>query len=187
MIYNEIKKEIKSGTAFFGTLDDAPEHIHIVLTDPIPDERDKKSLQVIVVNLTSVYKKGTREKVSDYDPTVVLTKRDHRIISRESFVYYKKAKVITRRYLRRKERSGRLQGRKDFKGDILQEMINGLLDSPKTRDPIRDFYRKYLKYKKEEKYERFMYHPLKEDEWKKPSIWDLDFRKNFEWKRDIWD
>jgi len=149
MLYNEIKKgkEIKSGTAFFGTFKgEIPGHIHIVLTDPIPDERDKKSLQVIVVNLTSVYKKGTRKKVRNYDPTVVLTKRDHESIKHDSFVYYKKAKIRTIRYLRKK---GGLPDREDFTGDILQEMINGISDSPNTDIEVREFYRDYLKYKKE--------------------------------------
>jgi len=67
MLYNEIKEEIKSGTAFFGSLDNEPGHIHIVLTDPIPDENDKKSLKVIVVNLSSVKRKNRRNNADFWD------------------------------------------------------------------------------------------------------------------------
>jgi len=98
MLYNEIKEEIKSGTAFFGSLKSGVKgHIHIVLTDPIPDEKNKNKLTVIVVNLTSVYKKGTKEKVSNYDPTVVLSEKDHESIKHDSFVFYKYAKTKTNR------------------------------------------------------------------------------------------
>jgi len=68
MLYNEIKGKIKSGTAFFGTLEKkVKEHIHIVLTDPIPDENDKKNLKVIVVNLSSVKRKNRRNNADFWD------------------------------------------------------------------------------------------------------------------------
>jgi len=157
------------------------DHFHIVLTDPMPDADSE--IKVIIVNTTSIKDKKYNKKI------YVLKGGGHPDITYDSYIYYKKVKLITVKELENDLNSGKIKTRRSFDIKEVKEIAKGLRKATNVSKSVRDFYRDYRIMYNENRKSRsgFMYTKIKEDEWKKPSIWEIDLGKNSEWKRDIWD
>jgi len=182
------------GAAFMRPSNDGIEHLHIILTNPMLHGKGRnRGEKVIMVNATSIKgssKKGNpKNKIGRHDTTYPLPPGIHDDIVIPSYTLYKKATIMFTSDLYEELKRDIIEPRKPFNLRKTKEMAKGILKAPKISGRVKSFYREYRLSNNENRESRsgFIYTRIKEDEWKKPSIWDLDFRKNFEWKRDIWD
>ena len=105
-------------------------HLHFVVTDPINDE-------FLIVGITT---NPTKEKF-------VLNKEDHKYIKRKSYIFYRRARIMSvdsfSRYLQRNRRKNPdiIQG--DATCDTMRKVCEKILKSDFTSKRIKDFYRDY--------------------------------------------
>ena len=116
-------------------------HPAFTLTDPfIPKGQTQK--MVICVNASSV--KNWRGEERTIDQTCLLKKGDHYSITHDSFITYKRAECISTSHedLQNLPLVIQSQGQDAFlTPDILMRICKGLMQSPKSKDYIKDFYR----------------------------------------------
>lgn len=98
--------EFKKGFTFVHSFKKGkPEHIHVILTDPVIDKKDNKK-KVIMVNFSSVEGKGAgkKKKRRKIDPTCIFKGDEHPTLNRESYIVYERAKLMTMERLETKHK-----------------------------------------------------------------------------------
>ena len=117
------------------------EHPAFILTDPFtPTGQTQK--KIICVNASSV--RNWRGEERTIDQTCLLKKGDHHSITHDSFIAYKRAECISTSHedLQSFPLAIQSRGQDTFlTPDILMRICKGLMQSPKSKDYIKDFYR----------------------------------------------
>lgn len=141
----------KKGSSFIHTFEPkrVPEHLYIVLNNPIVDEDDRK-VKVIIVNLSSVIDKKTRKrkKRSQIDTTCMFDGDEHESLTHLSFVFYRGAMLIEVEKLRL---IYKLKSRDGFNYAKVKRITDGILDSKYTPKDVKEFYKKYFQYENRKK------------------------------------
>jgi hypothetical protein len=92
--------------------------------------------QTIIVNIQSAQGK--------FDPTTILRAGDHDFVDHDSYVVYRRARIITYAELEQKVKSGLAKSKQPLTGEVFQRLCEGLLKSPFTPMEVRDMYENYL-------------------------------------------
>lgn len=116
-------------------------HLHIILTDPIRDDKRDKKEKVIIVNITSVV------EGEPYDDTYTLDENDgHKNITHLSYVFYRRSQVVTVDRLEKERKSKRISITKDDLKNKVDGIFEGLENSyPILPKKVKNFYNLYLK------------------------------------------
>jgi hypothetical protein len=107
-------------------------HLFIVLTDPV-DQAGGRS--VLMVSLSTLYPD------LPHDPTCRLYPGDHPFVTRESYVFYARARIEAADKLLRGVKSRQLIPKDPIESGIFARMCQGLEDSRFTPLKILHFYR----------------------------------------------
>lgn len=105
------------------------DHLHILLTDPVGEDR-----LVLLVSVSSV-KAGLY-----HDPTCYLYPGDHEYVIRQSWVVYSRAQTQPANKLERGAREGVFRGKEAMSDPIMARICQGLLDSRHSKPSIQSFY-----------------------------------------------
>ena len=120
-------------------------HPAFILTDPFTPQGKKEGRYIIYANASSVKSKY------DVDDTCLLKKGDHHSITRNSFIFYRRARCISTsdEVLQNLPLDIQSQGQNAFlTPDIFMKICKGLMQSPKSKDYIKDFYRQAVEQKR---------------------------------------
>lgn len=101
--------------------DDTASHLFIVLTNA------NQNQEVLAINITSSDK---------FDPTCILTSKDHSFINRKSYVSYRYCHIFTVDKLKKLV----IKTYEPIGQDILDRIIKGLYQSKYTKQKIKSFY-----------------------------------------------
>lgn len=123
---------IRAGSCFL-LLEDSnvPHHLWIVLTDPIG-----KAAEVLTVMLVT--------HKAHSDDTVILVVGDHPFITRNTSVNYSTAQFRLVRLIIAEMHRHRCHLREDLAADQLKRVQQGLIDSPRTVNHVRDRFQSWL-------------------------------------------
>ena len=102
-------------------------HLWVIITEPFGSPE-----QVIIVNLTS--------KKSHSDTTVVLSPNDHTFIKHETVISYDYARIVFSDNIKQRVQERDVEPRDSFRGDVIQKIQQGLLDSPRTPRDIKKIF-----------------------------------------------
>ena len=102
-------------------------HLHIICTDP-----DEKGKQLIV----SVSKKTS----APCDNTCVLQSHEHSFLSQESYIFYRKARIIDQTALINGVNAKLFAFKDDVNGQTFLKVTNGICASPQTPRKIKAYF-----------------------------------------------
>lgn len=108
-------------------------HLYVVLNDPCPFENYGSQPSVILVNLSSI-KDGL-----PYDRTCVLPAGTHPFIKRDSFVFYRNARIEPAAHVVQLVERKVFVAHQSVSAEVLQAVIDGLYQSPFTKREFKRF------------------------------------------------
>lgn len=108
-------------------------HLYIALNDPCPFANYGPQPSVILVNLSSI-----RDGLP-YDQTCVLPAGAHPFIKRDSFVFYKNARIEQETHVVQLVDRGVFGAHQPVSAAVLQTVKNGLYQSPFTKREFKQF------------------------------------------------
>ena len=106
------------------------EHLHFVVTDPAGEK-------VPIVGITS----------SVLEVEFALNRGDHPFIRHQSYINYRKAQIISTDVIKRCLNEGLRRRQRDAREAIIQKISEGVLESSRSPERIKNFYRIFLKNK----------------------------------------
>ncbi|MBX9903619.1 MAG: hypothetical protein K2Y31_04630 [Burkholderiales bacterium] len=108
-------------------------HLHVALNDPCPFENYGSHASVILVNLSSI-----RDGLP-YDTTCVLAAGAHPFIKRDSFVFYRNARIEQASHVVKLVERGVFSAHQPVSAEVLQVVKAGLYQSPFTKREFKQF------------------------------------------------
>lgn len=108
-------------------------HLYIALNDPSPFENYGPHPSVILVNLSSI-----RDGLS-YDKTCVLPAGVHPFIKRDSFVFYRNARIEQAGHVVQLVERGVFSAHQPVSAAVLEAVKAGLYQSPFTKREFKQF------------------------------------------------
>lgn len=111
---------------------DDPErkHLFVICTDPDVEGRQ------LIVGVCSVPDNG-----DPYDPTCVLQKHEHpSFLRKPSYVFYARARLVSRTALLQGVRLKEMIPRHDMNGQVFLRVVNGICRSPQTPRKLKRYY-----------------------------------------------
>lgn len=109
------------------------DHLYVVLNDPCAFDSYGSNPCVLLVNLSSV-----REGVP-YDATCVLDPGEHAFVRRQSFVFYRNARIEQESHILRLMDQGLFKPHVAVSDEVFQRIKAGLSDSPHTKREFKRF------------------------------------------------
>jgi len=108
--------------------DSVKPHFYIILTNIFEE-------QVLLVNITKTLGRSV-------DEACILQVGEHRFITHESFVFYKKSILLGEAEFKEKFENNKRLG--PLNKNAFQRVCDGLCESKQTEKDIKDFYKKYI-------------------------------------------
>lgn len=102
-------------------------HLHIICTDPDADGK-----QLIVSMCTKAN--------APFDDTCILQKHEHTFLKHESYVLYRKAKIILQSALVNGVNAKLFVPKDDVNGQAFLKITNGICASPQTAKKIKSYF-----------------------------------------------
>jgi hypothetical protein len=115
---------------------DSKSHLHFVCSDQI-FLREKGKKYVLLVNISSI------KNNFHYDTTCTLDVGDHPFITKQSFVYYRKAEIYSVTGINAEIEQGNYTIKENCSIDVFQRILQGFAISKDVKRKIYNFYKKH--------------------------------------------
>lgn len=108
-------------------------HLFILLCDPVTGQ------EVVLLATLSSVKEGHW-----YDDTCVLERGEHPFITKKSFIDYSMSRIVSSEKLENGVNDGTFIPKDPVDDTVLDRILSGLMESPRTPRNIQNFYTTYL-------------------------------------------